>query len=470
MPEVKYIVSLKDLMLANIRKLRGETDKLDKSVDRVQSSLNGLNKVAGALGVGVGLAGVVNFGASVIESLKNYEYFSASVRTLMKGDRLAASALNQQLVDLARTSPFSLVDTQDGAKQLLAYGFAAGEVTTNLRMLGDVASALKIPFSDIAYLYGTLKTQGRAYTRDIMQHQQRGIPVVKELAKQFNVSEDAIMKMTEQGKIGFADVERAFKTMTSEGGMFFDMMNQQSKTVGGQLSNLGDNWEQLKVQIGQSQTGIISETVSWMNNMVSIMTKGFRDANIQQENFTKYGAEQFSFWATALHNTLEVVTGYNYGLKTVLDAKQYQDALYKNYVETPKKTLREAYQAKAELNNLIANQFAAYKNGEIDETERKRMQATTRGALDKVQGQINLLLTKPSIDKSTQTNAVAATNIAANTKPDAPKYTQISVTFDNVVNNLNMQNNTQTDLQKVADRVVELMTEGINDVQRMPIN
>ena len=198
------------------------------------------------MGIGIGAAGVVSFGKAVVDSLVNYEYFSASLRTLMLGDAQAAKALENQLVETAKTTPFSLVEVQDATKQLLAYGFSAGSVVKNIRMLGDVASALKIPFSDIAYLYGTLKTQGRAFSKDIMQFTGRGIPIVKELAKQFKVADSEVMKLVESGKVGFKEVEKAFQSMTAEGGMFFDMMQQQAKTTGGQISMLGDNWEQLK--------------------------------------------------------------------------------------------------------------------------------------------------------------------------------------------------------------------------------
>jgi len=246
--DVRYTVSLRDLMTDGIRRMTGQTDKLNDSVKKTNKSLLDMRNASrmigstmSAFGIGLGIAGVVSFGKSVIESLKNYEYFSASLRTLMHGDVQSAKALESQLVELAKKTPFSLVEVQDATKQLMAYGFSAGSVTKNIAMLGDVASALKIPFGDIAYIYGTLKTQGRAYTRDIMQFTQRGIPVVAELAKQYNTTTQNVQKLVEQGKVGFADIEKAFQSMTAEGGMFFNMMDEQSKTVGGRISMLGDS-------------------------------------------------------------------------------------------------------------------------------------------------------------------------------------------------------------------------------------
>jgi len=204
---VEYILSLKDKFSSGIKSATTNTEKLNKAVNVTQKSLSNLG---GALGIGLGAAGVVSFGKAVVDSLVNYEYFSTSLRTLMKGNAQAAKALENQLVETAKTTPFSLVEVQDATKQLLAYGFSAGSVVKNIRMLGDVASALKIPFADIAYLYGTLKTQGRAFSKDIYQFTGRGIPIVKELAKQFNVTDSEVMKLVEDGKVGFKEVEFVF--------------------------------------------------------------------------------------------------------------------------------------------------------------------------------------------------------------------------------------------------------------------
>ena len=287
---VEYILSLKDKFSSGIKSATSNTEKLNGAVNQAQRSISGLG---GALGIGLGAAGIVSFGREVVKSLVNYEYFSSSLRTLMHGDAQAAKALENQLVETAKTTPFSLVEVQDATKQLLAYGFSAGKVVENIRMLGDVASALKIPFGDIAYLYGTLKTQGRAFAKDIYQFTGRGIPIVKELAKQFGVADSEVMTLVTDGKVGFKEIEKAFQSMTAEGGMFFNMMAEQTKTTGGQLSMLGDSYEQLKVNIGKSQTGIIASTVKWANEFVSKMSDAFAQGNIMAENYAKNGAEQF---------------------------------------------------------------------------------------------------------------------------------------------------------------------------------
>ncbi len=50
------------------------------------------------------------------------------------------------------------------ARQLLAYGFAAEDITNTLTRLGNVAAGLGLNLQDLTWLYGTTAVQG-VYTR-----------------------------------------------------------------------------------------------------------------------------------------------------------------------------------------------------------------------------------------------------------------------------------------------------------------
>lgn len=459
---VEYLLSLKDQFSTGIKKATTNTEKLNNAVNSTQRSLSSLG---GALGIGLGVAGVVNFGKSVLESLKNYEYFSASLRTLMLGDAKAAKSLETQLISLAATTPFSLVEIQDATKQLLAYGFAAGSITKNIRMLGDVASALKIPFGDIAYLYGTLRTQGRAFSKDIYQFTARGIPIVKELAKQFGVADSEVMKLVEDGKVGFKEVEKAFQSMTAEGGMFFDMMTQQSKTVGGQLSNLGDNWEQLKVEIGKSQTGIIASTVSFINEYVGILANGFKRGNQEVANYNKFGAESFATWKVVLDKTANILTGWR--VAEIQEQTHFQDALYKMYVDSPAQTLESAYKRKAELYNLLKNQSLAFLQGEISKEEYFRKRATVKGAIEEVSGSISNFMNTGKKDPSVSDTAKGASTSKAGTSTTAVESRGVqnfNISINKLVEQITVKATTiKEGSSEIKDAVAEALLAAVND-------
>ena len=145
---LEYTLRLKDLFSKTMQGASTQVKGLDGKMNALKSSLGGLKgAIAGAFAVG----GIVAFGKSVLESLKNYETFHASIKVLLYGNEKAAKALEAQLVSLAKTTPFSLVDVQASTKQLMAYGFKAGDVVDTIRTLGDISSGTGNDIKDVVY-------------------------------------------------------------------------------------------------------------------------------------------------------------------------------------------------------------------------------------------------------------------------------------------------------------------------------
>lgn len=384
---LNYTLNLKNFFSKGMKQAVDDTKRLDDQMGKMNNTLKTVGKGIAAY---FSLNAIASFGKAVVDSLKNYEYFSASLRTLLRGDKNMAGALEKQLVNLAGITPFSLVDVQQGAKQLLAYGFQANKVVGNMKMLGDISSGVGAPLSDIVYLYGTLRTQGRAFSKDINQFTMRGINLLPELAKQFGVTEDKVMSLVEAGKVGFADVEKAFKSMTSEGGIFFKMMEEQSQTVGGRIERLGDAWEQLKVNIGKSQTGIISGTVNFFSKMLEMINTSLSSSNAVEDSIKKYGAKGFGEgFFSSQKNAKEKVEKEN--LKTL-----YQG--YSDRISTMMGSETEVEKLKnvAGLRNLMAESARSISTALkfrtlIGREETDRRVAVLKGVQDRIQGQLSLL-------------------------------------------------------------------------------
>lgn len=223
--------------------------------------------------LGLGIAGYFsfqamrNFTAEIINVRGEFQQLEVAFNTMLKSKQ-KADALMSDVVQFAATTPFNLTEVAKSAKHLLAYGSVAENITDELRMLGDVASGVSAPIGDLVYLYGTLRTQGRAYTRDILQFTSRGIPIISELAKQMGVAESAVQGLVESGKVGFPQVEQAFKAMTSQGGMFNNLMAAQTKTLAGQMSNLKDAFDQMLNGIGKDTQGIISSGIKGVATLI----------------------------------------------------------------------------------------------------------------------------------------------------------------------------------------------------------
>lgn len=240
----------------------------------VKSLTDSLKRTAAEIG---GLVAIKKFGSDVIEATGKMQQLQVALSTILQ-DKSKADQLIADIVQFAAKTPFNLDDVATGAKQLLAYGSSADNVVNELSMLGDVASGLQIPIGQLIYLYGTLRTQGRAMTVDIRQFAGRGIPIYEELAKVLGVSKDQVGKLVKEGKVGFKEVEQAFKNMTSEGGKFANLMESSAGTWPQRLSNIEDTLFQKMNEFGNKYKevfefgiGTAEDLVESLDDVLSVM-------------------------------------------------------------------------------------------------------------------------------------------------------------------------------------------------------
>ena len=247
------------------------TDKATVTVDALMSSLK---RTAAEIG---GLAAIKKFSSDVINATGTMQQLHVALSTILQdGDK--ASTLISEITQFAAKTQFNLEDVASGAKQLLAYGSSAETVVDELSMLGDVAAGLQIPIGQLIYLYGTLRTQGRAMTVDIRQFAGRGIPIYEELAKVLGVAKDQVGDLVTAGKVGFKEVEQAFKNMTSEGGKFNNMLENSAGTWPQRISNIEDVLFQKLNDFGNKYKevfefgiGTAEELVEHLDDVISVI-------------------------------------------------------------------------------------------------------------------------------------------------------------------------------------------------------
>lgn len=248
---------LKTDALQSQRILQGIGDTAVSEGARIDNTFRNLAKSAGLV---FGTQQVIQFGRSIVQVRGEFQKLETAFGVLL-GNKAQADKLMADAVTLAATTPFGLQDVSAGAKQLLAYGFAAEDIIEDLRRLGDVSAGLGLPLERLTYLYGTTMTQGRLYTRDLMQFTTSGIPLLQALADQFSVSTSEVQKLVEAGEVGFPEVQKAIYAMTGEGGQFNNMMGELSKTIPGQIEKLKDAWQVMLNDIGKEQQGVIAGSV-----------------------------------------------------------------------------------------------------------------------------------------------------------------------------------------------------------------
>ena len=197
----------------------------------------------------------------------DFQQFEIAFETML-GSAQQAKVMISDLANLAATTPFDMKGVVNGAKQLLAYGFAANEITDTMRRLGDVSAGLELNLQDLTWLYGTTMVQGRLFTRDLMQFTGRGIPLTEELAKQFGVTKDKVSELVTAGKVGFPEVKKAIESLTNEGGKFGGLMEKQSHSITGQISNIQDTIEMAINDLGTQTEGLMNDALDITSTVI----------------------------------------------------------------------------------------------------------------------------------------------------------------------------------------------------------
>lgn len=215
----------------------------------------------------LGGLGFEQLAGSIFNTRSQFQQLEISFNTML-GSADKSKQLMDELIQTAAHTPFDMSSITSGAKQLLAYGTEAKDVNKTLVQLGDIASGLNIPLGDLVYLYGTTVSQGRMFTMDLRQFMGRGVPLAEELGKILHQNTTEVQESVSKGKVTSDIFKEAIANMTQAGGRFGGLMEQQSKTLEGQWSNIGDSIQQAFNEIGKKSEGVFSSGLSIISAMV----------------------------------------------------------------------------------------------------------------------------------------------------------------------------------------------------------
>lgn len=235
---IKAVITAEDRASGVLKGFGGSVEKINDSI------ANGAKRVTRALG----LATVAAAGFA-IKSAADFEQSRVAFDTML-GSAEKGRKLMKDISDFARRTPFELPGVVDATRQLLAYGSTSEDVLKEIQMLGDISGGNAQRFDQLALAFGQVRAKTRLAGQEMLQFTNAGVGLREELSKRLGVSISEIDDLMADGAITFEDVRGVLETMTSEGGRFFGMMDKQSKTFGGVMSNIRD-------QIGRTARSIV---------------------------------------------------------------------------------------------------------------------------------------------------------------------------------------------------------------------
>lgn len=260
----KVVSGFRDIQNA-IHQTAEKAEKEGKSIDDV------ISKIQNSLNIAIGGWSIGKFVNQMMQVRGQFQQTEMAFKTMLQSEE-KADALMKQLIRTAAVTPFGVEDVTEGAKQLLAFNVAAEDVNKTLIGLGDVAAGMGLNLKDLVMLYGTTIAKGKMDTMDLYQFLNRGIPIADEIAKVMGLDvTNAIKEVQKQIKAGKVTSDifiQAMQSMTAEGSKFGGLMEAQSKTITGQISNIKDSIEQMFNELGKSQEGVINTGLGVVSTLV----------------------------------------------------------------------------------------------------------------------------------------------------------------------------------------------------------
>lgn len=260
----KVVSGFRDIQNA-VHQTAERVEKDGKSIDDI------ISKIQNSMNIAIGGWSIGKFVNQMMQVRGQFQQTEMAFKTMLQSEE-KADALMKQLIRTAAITPFGVEDVTEGAKQLLAFNVAAEDVNKTLIGLGDVAAGMGLNLKDLVMLYGTTIAKGKMDTMDLYQFLNRGIPIADEIAKVMGLDvTNAIKEVQKQIKAGKVTSDifiQAMQNMSAEGSKFGGLMEAQSKTITGQISNIKDAIEQMFNELGKSQEGVINTGLGVVSTLV----------------------------------------------------------------------------------------------------------------------------------------------------------------------------------------------------------
>jgi tape measure domain-containing protein len=236
-------VSIK--FLADLKGFSSQMQNVNRSIAKTGRNLQQTGK---SLSVGLSLP-LASLGTVAVNSAVKFEKLQTSL-SVLTGSAAAGAAAFERLQKFSASTPFQLDELVSVNNQLLGFGLNADQAFKALQMLGDVSSVSGAELSRVAVAFGQSAAAGRVMTQDLNQFINNGIPIYQLLGDVTGKNVGELRDLASQGGITFDLLEKAFKKGTSEGGKFFEGTIKLSKTLGGRLSTLRDNFNLALGELG----------------------------------------------------------------------------------------------------------------------------------------------------------------------------------------------------------------------------
>lgn len=236
---------------------KSETEKMDAS----------LKKIAAGFTAYFSIQKLAEFESKVISIRSEMESLHVSFKNLA-GEQMG-NELFEQLKEYELRTPMIMNDLAQGAQTMLAFNIPVQEVMEHLKAIGDISMGDSEKFKSLTLAFSQMSATGKLMGQDLLQMINAGFNPLQVISEKTGKSIGELKDEMSKGAISTKMVQDAFHAAASEGGQFNGMLEQQSKTMKGALSNLEGAWQYMLNDIGEAQEGFIVDSIDAAQKLIA---------------------------------------------------------------------------------------------------------------------------------------------------------------------------------------------------------
>lgn len=236
---------------------KSETEKMDAS----------LKKIAAGVTAYFSIQKLAEFESKVISIRSEMESLHVSFKNLA-GEQMG-NELFEQLKEYELRTPMIMNDLAQGAQTMLAFNIPVQEVMEHLKAIGDISMGDSEKFKSLTLAFSQMSATGKLMGQDLLQMINAGFNPLQVISEKTGKSIGELKDEMSKGAISTKMVQEAFHAAASEGGQFNGMLEQQSKTMKGALSNLEGAWQYMLNDIGEAQEGFIVDSIDAAQKLIA---------------------------------------------------------------------------------------------------------------------------------------------------------------------------------------------------------
>ncbi|EKJ91761.1 Tape measure protein [Bacteroides finegoldii] len=251
----------------SVKKLRDEYELYKNDGKQVVETNEGIAiSWKKALAVIGGIGALKALGSEIIRVRGEFQSMQTAIETMVGKD--IAGQLIPQIKELAKISPLTMSDMVGAEKMMLGFNIQAEDTIKYLKAISDISMGESSKFNSLTLAFSQMSAAGKLMGQDLNQMINAGFNPLQIISEKTGKSIATLKDEMSKGAVSAEMVQQAFIDATSAGGKFYNMSENASKTINGQLSMMQDAMDAAFDEMGQKSEGVIMKGIEMTTSLI----------------------------------------------------------------------------------------------------------------------------------------------------------------------------------------------------------